>query len=163
MNLFKKIYKNRYVLDRKIVSATINLIDAKACQRLQAIRGQYIGNSVHAFWWTGYRNFGDLITPYLLNYYDRFPIYAKPQFAEVAATGSLLGMLPQNYNGMILGSGLLSDTHKLSFPDATILSVRGPLTKSRINAPKNTEVGDPGLLMTELIPERKQKNTPLDW
>ena len=154
---YEKIHRNRAILWDKV--------SAKLLGRALVFRHRYwnswtVGGrpeTVRAFWWTGECNFGDLITPLLLRHFGYIPVLSEAHDARVAATGSILGMLDPAYDGVILGSGLLSDTRKLCFPNATILAVRGALTRDRIGAPTSTPLGDPGLLVADAFPVRRSK------
>ena len=63
-------------------------------------------------------------------------------------TGSILEHLPLDYNGIILGSGFIRETSRMSFDQAQVLAVRGYLTAERISSIKGQDIalGDPGLL-----------------
>jgi hypothetical protein len=103
------------------------------------------GRPVRAYW-SSYPNFGDLLTPAILGRYGFAPELSKdPATADVVSTGSLLQCVPEDYTGMVLGTGLIADTPR-RFPDATILAVRGVLTARLIGAPPDVVLADPGLL-----------------
>jgi pyruvyltransferase len=114
-------------------------------------------NKIAAYWYRGTLNFGDLITPLLLKKYGFTPFYAPIEQAQLVSTGSILHLVPENYSGHIVGSGLIKNT-VLRFNKAKIWAVRGELTRQRINAPKNIVLGDPGLLSYKLINERQNKS-----
>jgi len=117
--------------------------------------GRCRGNAIRAYWWTGERNFGDLITPALLRSYGLTPVCCRdPAAASLAATGSIIGMLPRDFEGIVLGSGLLSDNPNLRLPNARILALRGEMTKDRLEVRDEIALGDPGLLVADLLPRR---------
>lgn len=118
--------------------------------------GSVLGNSIKAYWYDRVVNFGDLITPYLLRKYGFTPVHTSINKAQIVSTGSILQDLSEDFSGYIVGSGLIFDITK-EFNQATILAVRGSLTRERINAPKSTLLGDPGLLSEKLIYKRQDK------
>ncbi len=121
----------------------------KAAKLARKARAAIQGNGVSVFWWSGVKNFGDLISPYLFERYGVTPIYASAKEAQVVSTGSILHMTPEDFSGLILGSGLVSDKHQVRFPKARIAGLRGPFTREAIGAPAITLLGDPGLLMSK--------------
>lgn len=127
----------------------------------QTIVGSVLQNGVGAYWWTGKPNFGDLLTPCLLRNYGYSPILLPPEECHFISTGSILQLLPGDYSGMIFGSGLISPEHARPYPNAFIAAVRGALTKELIQAPKNTILGDPGLLACGLLKRSEQKKFEL--
>src|SRR5690606_12530587 len=58
----------------------------------------------------------------------------------------------------ILGSGLISGKSFKRFPSATILALRGECTRNLLHAPGDIVLGDPGLLLVQMLqrmPPRK--------
>lgn len=109
--------------------------------------------AILAYWWTSTNttnNFGDLITPLILEHYNFTPVYASPKRARLVGTGSLIEHVPANYSGYILGTGAISDKTRYAFPNAQILGVRGELTRRLLDAPKDVTLGDPGLMAVRL-------------
>ena len=112
-------------------------------------------NGVSAYWWTGERNFGDLITPYLLSSYGYTPLLATKESACLVATGSLIQILPYEFSGTILGTGLIAHrNHPLPF--ARFLAVRGPKTRDCLGLDAELPLGDPALLVGRFV---KSKST----
>lgn len=107
-------------------------------------------NGVKVYWWRSRKNFGDLITPALLKYYGYTPIYRKEYQADLISTGSIIDGLKEDYEGIILGSGLIRDSYR-KFPNANILALRGELTKNRLGVRQDIPLGDPGLLARNLV------------
>lgn len=103
-----------------------------------------------AFWFDGIANFGDALTPWLLRRAGIVPIHAQPRTAELTGVGSVLEMLPSDFAGAVWGSGLLKDGEK-ALPNATILAVRGELTRERVGANSTTPLGDPGILVSRFL------------
>ncbi len=123
---------------------------------LNSMMGTVLQNKLTAYWMRGYRNFGDQVTPLLLKKYGFTPVYSSPDHAEVVSVGSILEHVPENYSGYILGSGLIHE-HVRQFKNATILALRGELTRQRTGASKSVVLGDPGLLASKLMNRRKNK------
>lgn len=112
---------------------------------------------VPTYWWDGHPNFGDDLTPWLMPEYGVVPIHREPAGSRLAGVGSILEFLPEEFDGAIWGSGLMYERpHPL--PLARALAVRGALTRELIGAPRNTAVGDPGLLVS-----RRVKRPPMKW
>jgi pyruvyltransferase len=111
---------------------------------------------VKAYWYNRIVNFGDLLLPSLLRDYGLRPIYSEIQSADIVSIGSILHILPEDFSGYIVGSGLMHDTVR-RFSCAKILAVRGELTRERIGAPISTILGDPGLLADRLLRKRQEK------
>jgi pyruvyltransferase len=118
-------------------------------------------NGIKAYWWNYLRNAGDLVTPALLRHYGFTPIHTQKENAEIISCGSVLQNLPQNYHGYIIGSGLLNSTGSVPLRNAKILALRGELTRDCIRAPKNTILGDPGLLITNIYKKKQVKKFEL--
>jgi pyruvyltransferase len=130
----------------------------KKNQLIQYFIGWRKGDLVKAYWYDYDVNFGDLLTPVLLERIGLRPVYSEKQDADVVSVGSILNNLPEDYHGYIVGSGLISDTVR-RFPNAKILAVRGELTRERIGAPRSTKLGDPGLLADKLIKSGNKQYT----
>lgn len=126
----------------------------KITKKGERLAAQYKGwrnqNGITAYWWNRRINFGDLITPALLESYSYTPIHTKYSEASLVSTGSILQLLPENYSGYVLGSGIIEDKqHPL--PNAKFLAVRGKLTQERVSAPTDIPLGDPGLLANRFL------------
>lgn len=92
-------------------------------------------------------NFGDQLTPEILSHFDLRSFHCPSfRFASAVGVGSILHMLPADYRGFILGSGLITDEVR-QFPNAHTLLVRGHLTREILGLPESTLVGDPGLIV----------------
>jgi len=101
-------------------------------------------------------NFGDLLTPCILRNFGMIPI-SDPINFNVVCVGSVLELIDSDFKGYIIGSGLLFEKRKI-FTNANILALRGKLTQQMIKAPTNIILGDPGLLVDQLINKSKKKN-----
>lgn len=118
---------------------------------MNIVWGSIRQNRINAYWWSKFVNFGDLMTPTLLASYGLTPVLVAPATSEVVATGSILEHIPEDYSGIILGSGLMYQNSVRCFRNARILAVRGELTRLRIQAPKEVILGDPGLLVSRIF------------
>jgi pyruvyltransferase len=116
------------------------------------------GKGITAYWWREVPNFGDLITPLLLRHYGYTPVYECPERAEFVATGSILEVLPADFSGIILGAGFIHERTRRSFPNATLLAVRGMLTRERLGPMRKTvALGDPGILASLMMKRQEEK------
>lgn len=114
-------------------------------------------NGVKAYW-CDFENFGDQITPLLLRYYKFTALHSSPDAAQVVSTGSILEHIPEDYTGLVIGSGLISGNSRRAFPKARIVAVRGRLTQERLGlGSKRIKLGDPGLLAATLLKKREEK------
>lgn len=122
-----------------------------------------VKRAVTAYWYPE-NNFGDQLTPELLRSYGLLPLFT-PTFenCEIASVGSILEVVPGDFNGAILGSGFLLPTTQKEFPRAKILSVRGKLTAQKLSLPDTVRLGDPGILVDRIykksIAETQKKYT----
>jgi pyruvyltransferase len=106
---------------------------------------------VKTYYWKHILNFGDLLTPLLLKRFTRIDsTWAVVTDAQIVIAGSILDQLPNDWGGIIAGAGKLHEHTQRTFPNATILAVRGPLTAKSLKG--NFVVADPGLLADELVP-----------
>lgn len=109
------------------------------------------------YYWTGRKNFGDLLTPLLIKRFCRLDSqWSLPKDAELVCIGSILEHLPLEYNGYIGGCGFLHEKSWANFEASKVLAVRGPLTYKYIlwkggKRPANIVLADPGLLADELV------------
>lgn len=116
--------------------------------------------TMKSYWWSApcenyVFNFGDLLTPLLLNAYGLIE-FTEPDLEHCAGTdfvlvGSLLQSFCDNHPLTVLGCGLLYDQRK-SFTNARFLALRGKLTKDRLGVTGDVTLGDPGLLVSKILP-----------
>ena len=114
-------------------------------------KARILNNGVSAYWWKGIKNFGDLITPELIQSFGYTSIWEPIGKTNLIGVGSILQQLPTNYSGIIIGSGLI-DNRSFSLPLADIKAVRGELTKETLGLSNDTVLGDLGLLSRRLLP-----------
>lgn len=108
-------------------------------------------------WWHYSSNFGDALTPYIINKLSGIdPIYALPHsdYRVVCITGSLLGV--DLTNADIWGLGIIDNVIKV-IPNQNIrpLSTRGPISASKIKEAGYAQpitIGDPAILLPQLRP-----------
>ncbi len=159
----------------RVLAKSASIVHKHIRPRIDQKIGSWHGNSILAYWWAGKRNFGDLLTPAILRQCGLTPVLASPQTANLASTGSILDILPGNFSGTILGSGLISGNTTLRFPNARILALRGNETKRCLGLSDPILLGDPGLLSSTLcarvhrkfllgiVPHYKDLDNPLVW
>ncbi len=103
------------------------------------------------YYWNKRKNFGDLLGGLLIKRFTRLSCeWAEPENAELVIMGSVLEHLPSDWCGVIAGAGKLHEETVLNFPNAKIISLRGPLTAGGLLG--KFVFGDPGLLANELVP-----------
>ena len=135
----------------------INQARKRALQAWESTSGKLRGNLITAYWWNDHVNFGDLITPALLKSYGLTPQFQEPAKAALVSTGSILQRMPQSFDGIVLGSGLVEDK-LLQLPRARFLAVRGELSRECAGAPSDVALGDPGLLAYRLLTKQPKKS-----
>lgn len=108
-----------------------------------------------------YTNFGDILTPYILNYFDINTIYEKNK-PDVYGIGSLLSNIPKDFEGHIWTTGFIYPTpHFLKIKNDPI-AVRGIYTKNHfINDTSNTVIGDGGLILDRIYKPKTNKKYKL--
>jgi pyruvyltransferase len=107
------------------------------------------------------KNFGDMLTHALLEHYGYKTYHADVKDSGLVGVGSILGNIPSNYSGIILGAGFMWKEDHADFSNAKILALRGQLTWIRTNCPKNVVLGDPGLLSANLLKSMVEKEYSL--
>jgi len=115
--------------------------------------------TLHVFWCKMPRpgNFGDILSPLILNHYGYDVKYAGQESADYFCVGSIAKLASENQT--VLGSGIMSRTNKIN-PHAIWKWVRGPITRDFVvsqggNRPEI--IGDPALLLPRLIPPKEKK------
>lgn len=121
------------------------------------ITSRIFSNTIEAYWYPE-KNFGDQLTPDILRYYGYRPLRA-PDFdsCNIAAVGSILEIIPESYQGVIVGSGFIHSSTITQFPRADIRLVRGRLTASKLGLKEGVAVGDPGIIADEIYGNRLQR------
>ena len=117
--------------------------------------------NISAFWIPSpdnkYTNFGDILTPYILNKFDINCTHKdKQDNPTICGIGSLLHMVPTDYKGYVWTTGFMYPTHTLHFKNNPI-AVRGNLTKAQFkNDTTNTAIGDGGIILENIYRPKKQ-------
>lgn len=105
---------------------------------------------VPTYWWEKVKNFGDLLTPFLLRDFGIVPVLTPPAEAGLIGVGSLIQHLPTDTTATLWGTGLIHD-ERVDLPGATTLALRGEMTRDRLGSPAVEALGDPGLLIADSI------------
>ncbi len=126
-----------------------------------SLLGDILHNKIGAYWFIRVRNSGDLVTPFLLKKYGFTPVHSYPNEAKLVSCGSLIERIPENFSGFMLGTGFIHEDLTKSLKNARILAVRCELTRDRLGAPKDTILGDPGLLVSRFLGKRQKKRYAL--
>ncbi len=105
--------------------------------------------SARLYWWDWHPNFGDALAPWLLQRAGFNVARARQERASIAAVGSILEHLPDDYSGIIWGSGL-TEGNPRRFENAHVVALRGHLTRKFLGVGE-VPLGDPGLLVSDYL------------
>lgn len=110
---------------------------------------------VRLYWMYQMNNFGDCFTVYLLTHYFGYQVrYAEPGKAEMVGAGSIIGKLPNKFDGIVFGTGKMNeDTSLPQFAKGKVLGLRGRLTAGDMDVP----LFDPGILSFLFYKPRAKK------
>ena len=105
-----------------------------------------------AFYWNARYNFGDQLSPLVLNHFLGLDVsWAPPESADIVCAGSVIDQLAPEWAGTVLGAGKLH-ARPQDLRKARVLALRGPLTGGLLRTKSNDyALGDPGLLANELV------------
>lgn len=110
------------------------------------------------FWSNARPNFGDILTPYILDYFNiKYEMVSKPENGNAMCIGSIIHKAIDNT--VVLGSGAMHSKHQLN-PNADYRFVRGPLTRQRVldcGGICPDIYGDPALLLPLFCDESKKE------
>src|SRR5210317_890781 len=82
------------------------------------------------FWSNSRPNFGDILTPYILDFCNvKYEMVSKPEEGNAMCIGSIIHKATDNM--IVLGSGAMHSKHVLN-PNADYRFVRGPLTRQKV-------------------------------
>jgi pyruvyltransferase len=160
----------------------MRIFNKRATQRLRNATVEYGKMLAHprhicGYWWHGTPNFGDVISPIILQWISgrTVPRYRGPVYLAV---GSILDGVNIK-NAVVWGSGFISSEGRMTGKPQQVLAVRGPHTRQNLvdQGVKCPEVyGDPGLLIRRLfdppltkefeygiVPHFKDKGMIPDW
>lgn len=115
---------------------------------------------MRVYWWRGPPNFGDRLTPIILERFAGVRAEWSPaDKAELVVVGSILGHVPKRgFRGAILGAGKANRTTRLNLARADVLALRGQLTAVRSRARRVQVFGDPGLLCSLMAPDVSKRH-----
>ena len=115
---------------------------------------------MRAYWWqpgnakAGWTNAGDQLTPLVLREFAGIEAeWATAADSQVVVVGSIATMLPRQYTGAVLGIGKAREA-PIDLSRADVRALRGPLTLRGSGVTHPVALGDPGLLVSLLYPER---------
>src|SRR5688572_10487213 len=93
-------------------------------------------------------NFGDKLTPVLLDYFGVTCEWSPPERAELIGIGSLLHKIPLRFSGIVWSTGALYGDERPDLSKARVLALRGKLTRSQVanHVAATVCLGDGGLL-----------------
>lgn len=128
--------------------------------------GSATGLCIYAYWWQGdgFKNFGDQLTPYLLEKLSHRPVVRATRKAKrpyIAAVGSILEHVREP--ATIWGSGIIRRDSVLKRP-RRITAVRGPATRERLlelGYETPAVFGDPALLLPYIYQPRPRERMPV--
>jgi len=110
-------------------------------------------------WWIKKdRNFGDLLTPYILDYFNIDYQYSGIESADIICVGSIARHAKDNT--IVLGSGMINFRKEKLNPNADWRFVRGPYTRQRVIDCGGTcpEIyGDAAMLLPWICPEEPKE------
>ena len=108
-------------------------------------------------------NFGDILTPYILDYFNisfkHTKVFKGNIKIDAICIGSIIERAAHN-NTVVLGAGVMTNYKKVN-PNADYRLVRGPITRDRIISAGgicSENYGDPGFLLPLLFDEHKKEH-----
>jgi hypothetical protein len=104
--------------------------------------------------WRGVSNFGDRLTPFILDQLGHKHIWAEPGDADLIGAGSIIEHLPDSWPGTIVGAGHLLPRTRTDLTHANVLALRGRLTFNKVDLDRRAcppVLGDPGLLVSQFV------------
>lgn len=125
-----------------------------------------MSKSLSYYYWghpiiSGAYNFGDMLTPLLMDHYCSIqkPIIAESAAAaDVFCVGSIVEQIPADKFVVVLGSGKIKSKKCRRLKHARYYALRGPLTKKCLQVTDDVPLGDPGLLMPLVLPKGNVPN-----
>ena len=120
------------------------------------------------YWNDGPRNFGDLLTPYILGHFANTEVmWSSPKDADIVCAGSVIDVLPDGWSGIVAGAGKLHEFKTPDMRNACVTAVRGAGTMLDLASTgaypsdgvdrKVPILGDPGLLASELVKAERNR------
>lgn len=112
------------------------------------------------FYWNERPNFGDAMAPYLARELLGISMkWAPIEQADIVVTGSIMHLIPEDWDGIVMGAGIMRKRLEGNPVRADIRLVRGPLTDRGLPSPAYGTMahGDPALLANELVNVRTKR------
>lgn len=122
------------------------------------------GKSIKLAWWAKPYpgNFGDWLSPLIFSHYTEAKVFYQPptrpkgskHLFGIGSIGRFIGS-----KSVVVGTGVSDQSISMS-KSADYISVRGPLTAETVRnsgGPEITSFGDPGLVISEVIPIKRDK------
>jgi len=110
-----------------------------------------------AFWVRCGNNFGDELTRLIIETkYKEDLQWCHRKETPFVSTGSLLELMPQDWDGFIVGSGCMWEASTNVLPHAEALLVRGALTAEKVKT--SAPLGDPGVIVSDIVPAAEKKH-----
>ena len=113
---------------------------------------------MRAYWFGMERNFGDMLTPYIIR--RMFGVQLEPcppDEAELFGIGSVASAIPEGFSGHILGTGIMSEDERHDWTAAQVHGLRGYLTAERVKHCGTPVIGDPALILDLFAPKVEKK------
>lgn len=109
-------------------------------------------SSIRARWFR-HRNFGDTLTPVLLQHFTGRSVKYSKRAGKMLGVGSIINYSKKG--DTIWGTGLIQD-ERLSLPKVRVLALRGPLTGRNCGLESDV-YGDPAILLPLVYNPRMEK------
>lgn len=108
-------------------------------------------DALACFWHLGSPNFGDDLNPELLAKLSGRPVWRnkKQNVPHLLGVGSILERA--NQNSIVMGSGFISSKSQLAKHPKIVLAARGYLTKEKLGITDDILLGDPAILIPNLL------------
>lgn len=109
-----------------------------------------------------WNNFGDNMLPYIFKAFNIDHSWDSDlKSATCVGIGSVMELVPPDFDGVILGSGAIR-SNSSQIPPKNIAAVRGPLTRDMLGQPSGLPLGDFGLLARYIaLPPRRLRRYKL--
>jgi pyruvyltransferase len=110
---------------------------------------------IKVYWYNGEVNFGDMLTPIILNGLGiPFKQVKRGARSKLLAVGSII--YAARDNDVLWGTGTMRDKDFQATPGMKVLAVRGPKTREKIKGCFVPEIyGDPAILLPEIYTPKK--------
>jgi len=110
-------------------------------------------------WWLQKdRNFGDILTPYILDFFNISYEHSSIDEAQIICIGSIARHARDGQ--LVLGSGIINGRKEKLNPNAIYKFVRGPYTRQKVldrNGVCPEIYGDPAMLLPLVCPEEEKE------